>query len=102
MTEFVTAYVKGCAICQSTKSSTTKVKPPLFPINMKSGATPFTTITLDLIVDLPKSAGYNSIITIMDHNISKASLFLPCNQTIGAIGVAWLYAQHVFPHFGIP
>jgi hypothetical protein len=102
MTEFVTAYVKGCAICQSTKSGTTKVKQPLFLINTKSGATPFMTIALDLIIDLPKSAGYNSIITITDHNVSKASLFLPCNQTIGVIGAAQLYTQHIFPHFSIP
>jgi hypothetical protein len=78
------------------------VKPPLFPINTKKEAAPFTTIVLDLIVDLPKSAGYDSIITITDHDVSKALLFLPCNQTIGAIGVAQLYMQHVFPHFSIP
>jgi hypothetical protein len=102
MIKFVMAYMKGCVTCQSTKPGTTKVKPPLFPISAKSGATPFATITLDLIVDLPSLDGYDPIIMITDHNISKASLSIPCNQTIRVVGVAQLYAQHVFPHFGIP
>ena len=59
-------------------------------------------IMLDLIVDLPKSDGYDSILTITDHDISKAVLFFPCNQTIGGMGVASIYAQQVFLHFGIP
>jgi transposase InsO family protein len=38
----------------------------------------------------------------MDHDVSKASIFLPCKETINAVGVAELYATHVFPHYGIP
>jgi len=38
----------------------------------------------------------------MDHDISKASVFLPYKETIDAVGVAELYATHVFPHYGIP
>jgi hypothetical protein len=57
---------------------------------------------LDLIVDLPPSDGYDSILTITDHDCTKASLFFPCRQTITSQGVAALYAKHVFPHFGVP
>jgi hypothetical protein len=32
----------------------------------------------------------------------KATLFLPCQEQIDAEGVAKLYANQVFPHFGIP
>jgi Integrase zinc binding domain len=44
MQEFVTDYVKGCAICQQTKSSTTKPRVPLMPITPKQANTPFTTV----------------------------------------------------------
>ena len=102
MADFITAYVKGCATCQATKSSTNKPKVPLYPIMSEKSAHPFSTIALDLIVDLPKSGGYDSILTIMNHDISKATLFFPCNQTIGEMGVTSIFVQHVFPHFRVP
>ena len=100
--KFITAYVKGCATCQATKPSTNKPKVSLYPITSEKSAQPFSTITLDLIVNLPKSGGYDSILTITDHDVSKVTLFFPCNQTIGGMGVASIFAQQVFPHFGVP
>ena len=102
MADFITACVKGCVTCQATKPSTNKPKVPLYPIMSEKLAQPFSMITLDLIVNLPKSGGYDSILTITDHDVSKAMLFFPCNQTIGGMGVASIFAQQVFPHFGIP
>ena len=96
MADFITAYIKGCTICQATKPSTNKLKVPLYSIMSEKSAQPFFTITLDLIVDLPKSGSYDSILTITDHDISKATLFFPCNQTIGGMGVALIFVQHVF------
>jgi hypothetical protein len=95
-------YVQGCATCQSTKSWTTHPKIPIMPITLKEQAPPFVTIALDLITDLPLSQGYDSILTITNHNCSKAAVFLPCLKTITGEGIAQLYVQHVFPHFGVP
>jgi RNase H-like domain found in reverse transcriptase/Reverse transcriptase (RNA-dependent DNA polymerase)/Integrase zinc binding domain len=102
MKQFITQYVKGCPQCQETKAGTTKPKVPIYPITTKPNAQPFETIALDLIVDLPLSHGYDSILTITDHDCTKAAVFLPCTQKIDSEGVAALYAQHVFPYFGIP
>ena len=102
MADFVMQYVKGCGVCQSTKLALVRPKPPLYPITAEPSALPFSTIALNLIVDLPPSQGYDSILTITDHDISKAALFFPCNQTITGEGVAMIYAQHVFPHYGVP
>jgi hypothetical protein len=44
----------------------------------------------------------DAILTITDHDCSKAALFFPCKETITAKEVAELYARHVFPHYGIP
>jgi hypothetical protein len=98
----VADFVKGCATCQATKPRTTQPKPPLFPIATHTDTLPFETIALDFIVKLPISHGYDSILSITDQGASKATFFLPCSEQIDAIGVAKLYAQHVFPHYGIP
>ena len=102
MGEFITNYVKGCSVCQETKPGMAKPHPPLIPIPVDPTSLPFQTITLDLITDLPPSQGHDSILTITDHDISKAAIFLPCSQTITGEGVAALFATHVFPHFGVP
>jgi Integrase zinc binding domain len=100
--DFVTKYVQGCSTCQSMKSGTTRPKVPLVPITPKEQAPPFATIALDLIMDLPESQGHDSILTITNHDCTKAAVFLPCSKTITGEGVAQLYVDHVFPHFGVP
>jgi hypothetical protein len=57
---------------------------------------------MDFITKLPPSHGHDTILTIIDHNVLKATIFIPCKETINSIGVVELYATHVFPHFGIP
>jgi Integrase zinc binding domain len=86
--DFVTKYVQGCAVCQSTKSGTTHPKVPLMPITAKQAAPPFTTIALDLITDLPLSNGHDSILMIIDHDCSKVAIFVLCLKTVDAEGVA--------------
>src|SRR5712671_1736461 len=97
---FVTEYIKGCATCQMTKVNTHPTKPPMFPITSEANALPFQMISLDFIVKLPVSNRKDTILTITDHDCSKAALFIPCNETIDAAGVATLYATQVFPHYG--
>jgi hypothetical protein len=63
---------------------------------------PFQTIALDLITDLPPSQGNDSILMIVNHDCSKAAMFLPCTKEVTAEGLAQIYAQHVFPHYGVP
>src|SRR5487761_1748842 len=98
----VTEYIKGCATCQMTKVNTNPSKPAIFPITSEPNPLPFQTIAMDLITDLPVSDGYDTILTITDHDCSKAAIFIPCNKTIDAEGVAAAYATHVTPHYGIP
>ena len=101
MRDTVTQYIKGCAQCQMTKSNTTPTKPPLHPI-VPEFTLPFETIAMDFIVKLPPSSGYDSILTITNHDCTKALIFIPCNESTDAPGLARLYATHVFPHYGIP
>ena len=98
-------YVKGCATCQSTKPLTHRPKPPIVllePQEQEASNIPFQVISIDLIMDLPQSDGNDSILTIVDHDCSKAAIFLPCTKEISTKGIIDLYAKHVFSHYGIP
>ena len=77
-------------------------KTPLNPIFARPGALPFETVAMDFIVKLPLSNGYDSILTITDHDCMKAVILVPCNKTITAEGVAKLYLEHVFKRVGLP
>ena len=84
------------------KINTHPTKAPLFPITARPDSLPFQTVAMDFITKLPVSMGYDSILTITDHDCSKAAIFIPCKETITAEGVAELYTQHVVPHYGTP
>jgi hypothetical protein len=99
---FVQEYVKGCATCQATKSATNKPKMPLYPITTDPDALPFEHVAVNLIVKLLLSQGYDSILTVTDHGCSKAAIMIPCHEATDAEGMAQLYGQYVFPHFGVP
>ena len=102
MKNFVTEYIKGCTTCQMTKVNTHPNHPPLFPISPEKNARPFETIAMDFITKLPQLGGYDTILTITDTDCSKASIFIPCHETIDSEGVALLYVNNVIPHYGIP
>ncbi len=93
MKNTITNYVKGCTTCQSCKNNPTNPKPSLFPITTDPHAYPFETITLDFITKLPKSQGYDTILMITDHDCSKASIFIPCHETITTEQTALLYGR---------
>ena len=102
MAQDVKDYVKGCADCQHNKVNTQTKRAPLSPIFARPGALPFETVTMDFIVKLPQSDGYDSILTITDHDCTKAVILVPCNEVITAEGVAKLYLEHMFKRVGLP
>ena len=102
MREEIQEYVQGCAECQRNKVNTHQTHAALRPISPMPQALPFETVAMDFIVKLPPSKGYDTILTITDHDCSKAAVFIPCNETISAEEVAGLYLTHVFKRFGLP
>ena len=98
----VQEYVKGCAQCQQNKVNTHLAKAPLNPISPVPEALPFQTISMDFIVKLSESAGYDSILTITDHDCTKMLIVIPCRETITAEGVAKLFLRQIFPRFRLP
>ena len=101
MKQTITEYIKGCALCQSQKNQPNRAKPPPYPITSESFTLPFTSVAMDFIVKLPLLNTYDTILTITD-TFSKASIFIPCNETTDAENTVLLYATYVLPHYGLP
>ena len=102
MAQDVKDYVRGCADCQRNKVNNQARKAPLNTIFAKPDALPFETVSMDFIIKLPQSNGCDLILTVIDHDCTKAVILIPCNKMITAEGVAKLYLEHVFKHVGLP
>jgi len=100
--EFVEQYVKGCARCQESKTNVHRSKAPLQRFDTPIEEGPFQYVSMDLITDLPKSQGFDSILMIVDQGCSKAAKFIPCTKMIDSTGVALEYLKHLVPWFGLP
>ena len=100
--QYMEEYVKGCACCQESKTNVHRSKAPLQCFDMPVEEGPFQYVSMDLIMDLPKSQGFDSVLTIVDQGCSKAAKFIPCNKTIDGPGVANKYLKHLVPWFGLP
>ena len=94
--QWVEQYVKGCVTCQQNKNLTHKTHAPLYKITVPTNTLPFTQIAMDLVTGLPKSRGYDIILTIVDHRCSRGALFLPYQSTITGPQIAKLYYQHLY------
>ena len=102
MQEWFALYVKGCMACQQNKALTHHIKVPLYCINVPPEAQPFQVVAMDLITQLPKCEGYDTILTIVDHECSQVAVFIPCSTTITGEGIAKLYFEHIYRWYGLP
>ena len=100
MTTFINSFVKGCGICQQSKSNTHLTIPNLNPISSKT-TLPFKQVSTDLITDLLISKGFDSILVVVNHGLMKGVKLCPCNKTIMAEGVAQLFFNNVYCQYGL-
>ena len=100
MSSFVRRFISGCALCQQMKVNTHPTVPPLSPLS-SSCACLFQQLSVDLVTGLPPSAGFDSLLVVVDHGPSKGVILTPCNKTIDAKGVAELFFKHVFLRFSL-
>ena len=55
------------------------------------------------MMDLSESEGFNSIMVIVDHGLSKGVILTPCSKTgLTAPHTAQLYIDNIYTHFGLP
>jgi len=102
MTNYVKEYVKGCNICQQNKINCQPWKGLLKPIPGPIDPRPFAQISMDLLTDLPPSEdGYDTLLVVVDHGLSKGLVLSPTNKKVTSTGVAELLRDNVFKRFGL-
>src|SRR6266545_3277227 len=102
LSSFVSSYVQGCAICQQFKVRTQPQRPSLVPIPSLSEHI-FGQVGIDFMTDLPPSDGFDSIMVVVDHGLSKGVILTPCSKTgLTAEETSQLYIDNVYSRFGLP
>jgi hypothetical protein len=96
MSHYIGIYVKHCDLC-----NWTKVQPmgELHP--SEAPEAPWNTISVNFIVKLPESHGYDAIMCIVD-SLTKRAHFIPMHTTINVEGTALLFLKEVWKHHGTP
>jgi len=98
---FVKNYVDGCGICQQMKINTHPTTPPLMPIRGPTSTRPFSQISCDFITDLPESSGYDALMVVVDHGLTKGVILIPCTKTITAEQTALKLHENLYRRFGL-
>ena len=57
---------------------------------------------MDLLTDLPISCGFDSILSIVDHGLTKGVILTPCTKEITLKGVTDILMEKVYARFGLP
>ena len=99
MRGFVEEYVRTCETCARNKIPQHRRHGRLQPLPIPEGA--WRSVSMDFIVQLPLSNGYDAIYVCVDR-FTKMAHFCPTNSTITAEGTAALYLEHVFKNHGLP
>jgi len=92
ISRYVGRYISTCDMCLQTKSFQRPPIGELHPLPIPSA--PWDTISVDFIIELPQSAGHDSI--------TKRAHFVSTVTTISAAGAAHLFLNHVWKHHGLP
>jgi transposase InsO family protein len=92
-------YVKHCDLCNRTKVQCRRPIGELHP--SETPEAPWDTISVDFIVKLPESHGYDTIMCVVN-SLTKRTHFIPMHTTINADGTALLFFKEAWKHHGTP
>jgi len=97
--KFVNDYVSTCETCARNKSPRQRPHGPLKPLPIPLG--PWKSVSMDFIVELPKSNGFNAIYVCVDR-FTKMAHFSATTTEVTAEGTASLYLRNVLRLHGLP
>ena len=99
MGHYIAKYVKGCDLCNQTKTFPTAPVGKLMPNHIPYRR--WQIILVDLITELPQSHGYDSMLVTVDR-LSKQAHFIATTSNITSLGVAWLFQDGVWKLHRLP
>ena len=99
---FIKSYIQKYTLCQQMEVNIYLLAPLLALIKSDPHAYLFSIVTMDFITDLPESNRYNALYVVVDHDLTKAIVLIPCIKTIDAISTVRLYYNNVYQRFGLP
>jgi transposase InsO family protein len=99
MSRYIGIYVKTCDLCNRTKVQHRRPIGELHP--SETPEAPWDTISVDFIVELPQSHGYNAIMCVID-SLTKRAHFILMHTTLNAKGTTLLFLKEVWKHHGTP
>ena len=95
---YIAKYMKGCNLCNQMKTFLTAPVGKLMPNHIPYCQ--WQIISVNLIMELPQSHGYDSILIAVDH-LSKWAHFIATMSDITSLGVAWLFWDGVWKLHGL-
>jgi hypothetical protein len=99
MSCYIGIYVKTCDLCNWMKVQRQRPMGKLHP--SETSEAPWDTISVNFIVELPQSHGYNAIMCVVN-SLTKRAHFTPMHTTINAEGTALLFHKEVWKHHRTP
>jgi transposase InsO family protein len=99
MDEWVADYVRSCDICQRNKSPRHARYGLLHPLELTY--TPWQSISMDFITQLPISEGNTSIWVVVDR-FSKMAHFIPLGEPATAENLAKVFVREIWRLHGLP
>ena len=97
--KFVKRYVSSCDTCQRSKTSRHKPYGLLQPLPVPE--LPWSSISMDFIVQLPESKGHTAILVVVDR-FTKMAHFIPTTDDVDAEGTVALFLSRIVPAHGLP
>jgi transposase InsO family protein len=99
MSRYIGIYVKHCDLYNQTKVQRRRPIGELHP--SETPERPWDMISVDFIVELPESHGYDTIMCVVN-SLTKRVHFMPTHTTINTEGTALLFLKEVWKHHGTP
>ena len=99
MSKFIGLYTSTCDMCLRTKTIRQRPLGELEPLAVPDRR--WDHISVDFIVELPESNGYDAIMVVVD-SLSKRAHFTATTTTVSALGTARMYRDHIWKLHGLP
>jgi hypothetical protein len=82
MSRYIGKYTSTCDLCMRTKTQRCPPVGELHPLPVSD--TPWDTVSVDFIVELPESAGHDAVMVVVD-SVTKTAHFVPTFITVSAV-----------------